>query len=300
MKELFFSKKSELGKLKVAVENETPKKFWRGDKVDEISSINEIAKATREFVKKKFPKTKWSITVDKFAGGQALRVYLMSAPFNPIKDEQPWGQADGGGKYLTVNTNSFETSDTYSDEVKKVLKAVKDFYSQYNYDNSDPMSDYYNVRFYETLGIGKWDKGFVQTEDSKPSKPKPSAPDSDGNTTPKFPVGSRVNYETSKGTYLGTVEYSKYVKDRETYIYGVKSINDKVYTIWESKLALISEEKPEIEESEFSKEDISELSNQLVKSPLFEKSGIIYVPKVKVNAVDYLMEVTLIPFNVDE
>jgi hypothetical protein len=244
MSKLFFSKKSDIGKSHVGVDKSAPKKFWRGDKVDEIGSINDIAKATREFVKKIFPKTKWSITVDKFAGGQALRVYLLSAPFNPIKNEEPWGEADGGGKYLTVNTNSFETSDTYTDEVKKVLKAVRDFYSQYNYDNSDPMTDYYNVRFYETLGIGKWDKGFVQTEASKPSKPKPSGTESGGNTTPKFPVGSRVNYETSKGTYGGVVEYSKFVKDRETYIYGVKSSNDKVYTIWESKLSLISEAPP--------------------------------------------------------
>ena len=90
MNKLFFSDKSELGKQNVPL-HEKPKKFWRGDKVDEMTNINDIAKATREFVKKKFPKTKWSITVDKFSGGQALRVYLMSADFNPVKNVEPWG-----------------------------------------------------------------------------------------------------------------------------------------------------------------------------------------------------------------
>lgn len=252
----------------------TIKKFYRGDKVDEISSINDIAKATREFVKKKFPKTKWSITVDKFSGGQALRVYLISAPFNPIKDEQPWGEAIGGGKYLSVNQYSFEKSESYTDEAKKVLKSVRDFYNQYNYDNSDPMSDYTNVRFYETLGIGKYDKGFVQTEASKPSKPKPSLPDSGGNTTPKFTVGSTVKYETSKGIYEGEIQYAKYVVGRDTYIYGIKSSNEKVYAVWESKI--MPKETPE------APSDSKEYSEQEIKdySLFINEMGVVYNPKI--------------------
>ena len=247
MSKIFFLKKSEIGRTNVPIENSSIKKFWRGDKVDELNSINDIAKATREFVKKKFPKTKWSITVDKFSGGQALNVYLMSAPFNPINNEKPWSDAQGGGKYLSTNQFSFESSDSYSDEAKKVLKAVREFYNQYNYDNSDPMTDYSNIRFYEHLGIGKWDKGFIQLESPKPSKPIPSKPDSQDNTEPKFSVYQKVFYETSKGTYEGIIEYLKYVKERGTYIYGVKSSNDKIYTIWESKLKPV--QVPEIPET---------------------------------------------------
>ena len=33
---------------------------------------------------------------------------------------------------------------------------VKDFVMSYNYDDSDPMTDYFCTNFYLTLGIGKW------------------------------------------------------------------------------------------------------------------------------------------------
>lgn len=277
----------------------TIKKFYRGDKVDEISNINDIAKATREFVKNKFPKTKWSITVDKFAGGQALRVYLISAPFNPIKDEQPWGEAIGGGKYLSVNQYSFEKSESYTDEAKKVLKSVRDFYNQYNYDNSDPMTDYTNVRFYETLGIGKYDKGFVQTEASKPNKPKPSLPDSGGSTTPKFTVGSKVKYETSKGFFEGEIQYAKYVIGRDTYIYGIKSSNEKVYAVWESKI--MPTENPEVpsDSSEFSKQQVIDFASFISEMGVVynPKLDTYYLPKVQSNAEKEEIKVVLTSLN---
>lgn len=301
MSKIFFSKKSEIGRTNIPIENSSIKKFWRGDKVDELNSINDIAKATREFVKKKFPKTKWSITVDKFSGGQALNVYLMSAPFSPINNAEPWGDAQGGGKYLSTNQFSFESSDSYTDEAKKVLKAVREFYNQFNYDNSDPMTDYSNIRFYEHLGIGKWDKGFVQTESSKPSKPTPSKPDAEGNTVPKYAVGSKVKYETSKGIYEGVVEYSKFVKDRETYIYGVKSSNDKIYTIWESKLTAVDAPEAPSDSSEFTKQEVTDFALFISEMGVVynPKTDTYYLPKVQSNAEKKEIKVNLTVLNKD-
>jgi hypothetical protein len=36
-----------------------------------------------------------------------------------------------------------------------------------NFDNSDPMTDYFHVGHYVSLGIGKWDKPFVNTAAAK-------------------------------------------------------------------------------------------------------------------------------------
>lgn len=42
-----------------------------------------------------------------------------------------------------------------------LLKRVVEIVNQYNYDNSDPMTDYFDTNFYLDLSLGKWDKPFV-------------------------------------------------------------------------------------------------------------------------------------------
>ena len=36
--------------------------------------------------------------------------------------------------------------------------------NQYNYDNSDSQTDYFDVNFYTHLNLGKWNKPFIEVE----------------------------------------------------------------------------------------------------------------------------------------
>ena len=54
---------------------------WQGKLYNRDLTIKEIADYVRFFVKKQYPKVKLSVTTERYSGGQAIRVALMSAPF---------------------------------------------------------------------------------------------------------------------------------------------------------------------------------------------------------------------------
>jgi hypothetical protein len=240
---IFFSDISEIGLAKQPVSH-TPTKLSRGAKVDEIRDIKDIAKAVREYVKKKYPNCKFSVNIERFAGGQSMTVSLQEADFNPLTNDAFWDKGSGVNKYFSVNKYQFEKSDKLTDEAIAVLKDVRDFYMQYNYDYSEPQSDYFNVRFYEDITIGKWDKGFIQVaKKSKTSRtPKPTPKKSD--LQPKFAIGSSVFYKTSKGSEAGKILKSAFITSQNTYLYGIENPRGGIYNIWESNI-ISGEDTPE-------------------------------------------------------
>ena len=46
--------------------------------------------------------------------------------------------------------------DSLTDRAKEVMTNVRDFVMSYNFDESDPMTDYFHTNFYLTLGIGSY------------------------------------------------------------------------------------------------------------------------------------------------
>jgi hypothetical protein len=235
MKNLFAQNVHDIGQTHKTIKER--QKMGRGAKVDEISDIKDIAKAIREYVKKKYPKYKFSVNIDRFAGGQSLRVNWYEADFNPLVSEEAWGDTKDG-KTFSVNQYYFETSEKLTKKAIAVIKDVRDFYQQYNYDYSDSQSDYYNTRFYEDFKVGTWGKPFIQTS-GKPEKPKPNKPnkpESQGGEKPLFFDGEEVIFKTSKGDKEGVVEYSKFVASQNKFIYGVRTQAGTLLTIWESNI----------------------------------------------------------------
>jgi len=116
-----------------------------------------IAKLIREFIKKKFPKSKFSITQER---SMVIYVRLMKAPFDPIssKGYERFGK-DGR---LQVSVHPSEDVNL-SPEGQKMFQDIKDFADKYNWDRSDSMTDYFDVNFYLHLDVGQWDKPFEQT-----------------------------------------------------------------------------------------------------------------------------------------
>jgi len=252
--EIFFTDKSEIGLTHTPIMSE-PKKFWSGAKVGEYRDITDIAKAVREYVKTKYPKSKFSVTTEKYSGGRALNVALISAPFNPIKDDSYWQVSSDNKKYYSINQFYIETSEALTDEAKKLFVDIRSFYNQFNYDNSDPQTDYYSVGFSESLYIGRWDKGFEQTASkSKTPVPKrtPNPLPEKGGSEAKYNIGDKVNYKTSKGSEDGTVEMVKYVASKTAYLYTVTNPRGGNYNIWESNILFkVFGETPETPKPKF-------------------------------------------------
>lgn len=80
-----------------------------------IHSTKEIAAIIRKHLRARFPMCKWSITSDY----NSIRIDLLASPFC-----------------------------AESDEIKAIIHYAYKFTESYNYDNSDSMTDYFDVNFY--------------------------------------------------------------------------------------------------------------------------------------------------------
>lgn len=96
-----------------------------------IYDTKEIASIIRRHIRERFPMCRWSVTSDH----NSIRVHMKSSPF--AED---------------------------SDEVKAITHYVYKFAQSYNYDNSDVMSDYFDVNFYGVYENDIVDYGYQQTE----------------------------------------------------------------------------------------------------------------------------------------
>ncbi|MBS9775730.1 MAG: hypothetical protein KGV57_01400 [Fusobacterium sp.] len=111
-------------------------------------------KVRREKIKKLFPVKKgwkFSITRDHFSG---IKLAILQAPTNFLKDTEQG--------YLSINECYID--ENFPKEQAKVLNQMYAVLNQGNYNNSDPMTDYFNVGFYVSMSIGKWNQNFVYVE----------------------------------------------------------------------------------------------------------------------------------------
>ena len=100
----------------------------------------------RSWLKETYPKYKFSVRRDRYS---SIDVTLMSADFEAFTKES-------GYIHHSVNHYWIEKEKGLTDRAREVMTNVRDFVMSYNYDNSDPMTDYFCTNFYLTLGIGKW------------------------------------------------------------------------------------------------------------------------------------------------
>ena len=161
---------------------------WEGEKYQRDLDIKDIAKLVKKQLKEEFPQCKFSVTIERYSGGQSLNVSLMAAPFQAILAE---GNIDVvTNRFVSVEDQGLESrqysqlnqyafKDDYENEFLQrpagfnngailskeawdTMKRAWKIASSYNYDDSDAMIDYFNTNFYLHLNIGKWDKPFTQ------------------------------------------------------------------------------------------------------------------------------------------
>lgn len=105
----------------------------------------------RNWIKETYPKYKFSVSRHNY---NSIHIYLVKADFEAFKKEK------GVVFHHDVNHYHIDSDDTLTDRAKEVMKNVCDFVISYNFDDSDPMTDYFCTNFYLTLGVGTYKKPY--------------------------------------------------------------------------------------------------------------------------------------------
>jgi hypothetical protein len=102
-----------------------------GNKYKEVKNLTvvEIAKLVRKDLKQ-FNDCKFSVTSDR----NTISIYLKDSPLNRLEIYDQSQELGWGGKVISIE--------------KDLRKKVKEILDQYNYNNSDIMTDYFHVNFY--------------------------------------------------------------------------------------------------------------------------------------------------------
>mgnify|MGYP003124182558 CR=1 FL=1 len=109
-----------------------------GNKYQEVKNLDvkDIAKLIRTDLKQ-FKDCKFSVSIQRYSGGRSVHVKLMST--TNLK------------RFVNVHYNSTDKDRlNFSKDFKERLESIV---NQYNYDKSDPMTDYFNVNFYSHIDI---------------------------------------------------------------------------------------------------------------------------------------------------
>lgn len=163
----------------------------KSEKID--LSLKEIAKRVRTQLKQEFPLCKFSVRTEYYSMGCALHVSVMKADrkivqdFNKIPESTIWNYTNRssyrsytveelkklqGDTYHQLSSNGFYHYQKYDPnhwcngvfltyQGYLFLKRVYQIIDQYNYDDSDSMTDYYSVHFSLHYQLGKYDNPFI-------------------------------------------------------------------------------------------------------------------------------------------
>ena len=146
---------------------------WKGSRYEMGRSTKDIAAAIRAYVKKSYPDCKFSITTHYASMCSEISVSLVSGPYEALRD--------GKGRH-DVNYFYVERDEILTDWARAVMIDVNDCIKSYRWSDCDSMIDYFDVNFYYSLGVGKWDKPYtISTKAKKIGSPKQPGNSGDSN-----------------------------------------------------------------------------------------------------------------------
>ena len=152
-------------------------------------SVVDIGKVIKLQLKKDFPLCDFSIRTEYYSGGCSLTISLMKSNFKVIKlfgeiSEEALFDYKSNSRYTEeelknnqdkryhqlnpylsrdeYNPNHWDNGVFLTEEGHKLFKRVVYLADLFNYNHSDAMIDYFDVRFYLHLEIGRWNKDFIQ------------------------------------------------------------------------------------------------------------------------------------------
>jgi hypothetical protein len=153
-------------------------------------SRKDIAKLIKEHLKQEYPNCVFSVGCQSYSGGGSITVCLMKSDRKIIRKyediseiaiarQKSFGYTEEqikerqSEKYHQLGTLRHEYDETMwcngvflTEEGHKIIQRVVQISDVYNWDNSDPQSDYFDVHFYLNVNIGKWDTPFIENEQS--------------------------------------------------------------------------------------------------------------------------------------
>lgn len=118
---------------------------WCGDNYKSGRTIKEIAEIIRTYLNEKYSDCKWSVRISSGTWTSSLRVTLLEAPYNVFRGEPK--------KYYTVN--GYRQDKDLCEKANAMFLDIVRTINSYNYNDSDPMTDYFDVGFYFDVDIGK-------------------------------------------------------------------------------------------------------------------------------------------------
>lgn len=131
---------------------------WKGSRYEMGRSTKDIAAAIRAYVKKAYPDCKFSVTTHYASMCSEISVSMVSGPYEALKD---------GGSRHDVNYYYIERDEVLTDWARAVMIDVNDCIKSYRRSDCDSMIDYFDVNFYYSLGVGKWDKPYTVSQKAK-------------------------------------------------------------------------------------------------------------------------------------
>ena len=145
-------------------------------------SMKEISKRIKQQLKKEFPSCIFSVRIENYSGGSSLHLNLISGNFDAILFDTEYQNINGIENRVRVEcksqnaqlneytlkeyTNGLCNGTILSKTCWTVMKRAVEITRLYNWDNSEPQTDYFDVNFYLYLNIGKWDKPYIKIENN--------------------------------------------------------------------------------------------------------------------------------------
>lgn len=118
--------------------------------MERIYDLKEVNRIMREDLAKEFPKFKFSVVKDR----NTIDLSIVEMPYNPFEDglaatrvyryNRHWDRLDNLEGNRAISKKALE-------DFKRIAKIA----NKHNWDNSDPMTDYFDVNFYLNIYIGK-------------------------------------------------------------------------------------------------------------------------------------------------
>lgn len=117
-----------------------------GKNYDANLDIKEIAKRVRKEIRRRvkvgeLPELKASVRIERYSGGQSMRVEVKETSFDIHTEEYHRSEYENRPWFRPW-------SEAFTPTAAKVHKDLKALVDSYNHDGSDVMTDYFDVNFY--------------------------------------------------------------------------------------------------------------------------------------------------------
>jgi hypothetical protein len=144
-------------------------RHFEGAKYDSKLTRKEISALIKAEIKDTYPQMNISVTSSSFSGGWSIDVTIKDFGFNPFTQE--WLDVD---KRFNDTTRSWQYIKQYTPRAEKIREDCDRILNQYNYDDSNPMIDYFSVNYYAHLRIDQEHIFHDYVINKKVSKPEKS------------------------------------------------------------------------------------------------------------------------------